>query len=157
MNVDFINPFLGAAIDVLKTMAFVEVKPGKPFVKNDERAQGDISGLIGITGPCIGSMSLTFSRSCILKIVSTMLGEDFTEINEDIKDAVGELTNMIAGVARNELGHVGLKFRASIPMVVTGPFHEIKHKCDCPIIGIPFDTDAGSFLVEVAGFKDNQE
>lgn len=153
MNVEFINPFLSAAIEVLETMAFVEVKPGKPFIKTDGKAQGDISGLIGITGSTTGSMSLTFSRTCILKIVSSMLGENYNEINEDIKDAVGELTNMIAGAARNELGTMGLIFRTSLPMVVTGTCHEINHKCEFPIIAIPFDTDGGSFLIEVAGFK----
>ena len=50
MNADFINPFLEGTITVLKTMAFVEPKAGKPFLKKSEKAIGDVSGIIGMTG-----------------------------------------------------------------------------------------------------------
>ncbi|MEW6388423.1 MAG: chemotaxis protein CheX [Thermodesulfobacteriota bacterium] len=153
MNVAFINPFLAATLTVLKTMAFTEAKSGKPFLKNDHVSRGDVSGIIGITGPPNGSMSLTFSAPCIIKVVSNMLGEDFPEVNDEIKDAVGELTNMISGTARNELGNQGYTFRISIPIVVAGPGHEIRHQCKAPTIAIPFDTDSGPFVVEVS-FED---
>ncbi|RLB70855.1 MAG: chemotaxis protein CheX, partial [Deltaproteobacteria bacterium] len=49
MDVRYINPFLEATIHVLKTMAFINSKPGKPYVKKDEIATGDITGVIGIS------------------------------------------------------------------------------------------------------------
>jgi len=150
MNVEFVNPFLRATLRVLKTMASVEARPGKPFLKKDGGAHGDVSGIIGITGTTNGSMSLSFSRNCILKIVAGMLGEEIAEITDDIKDAVGELTNMISGAARNELGNAGYGFRTSIPIVVSGPRHTIKHQCNGQTIAIPFNTESGTFLVEVS-------
>jgi chemotaxis protein CheX len=150
MNVEFINPFLSATLEVLKTMASTEVQPGKPFLKKDKISYGDVSGIVGITGPHNGSMSLTFSKDCIIAIVSNMLGENFTEVNDDIKDAVGELSNMISGTARNELGNKGYSFKTSIPIVVSGPNHEIRHQCKAPTIAIPFNTKAGPFVVEVS-------
>jgi len=149
MNVEFINPFLSATIGVIKTMAFVEVQPGKPFLKKDKVSRGDVSGIVGITGPPNGSMSLSFSKASILEIVSSMLGESFKEVNDEIKDAVGELSNMICGTARNDLGKKGYSFKISIPIVVSGPGHEIKHLCKGPTIGIPFSTKAGPFVVEI--------
>lgn len=150
MNVEFINPFLSATIGVLKTMAFTEVQSGKPFLKKDKISCGDVSGVVGITGPPNGSMSLTFSRDCIIAIVSNMLGETFQEVTDDIKDAVGELSNMISGTARNELGNKGYSFKTSIPTVVSGPGHEIRHMCKAPTIAIPFNTAAGPFVVEIS-------
>ena len=150
MNVEFINPFLAATIGVLKTMAFTEVQAGKPFLKKDKISRGDVSGVVGITGPPNGSMSLTFSGACIMAIVSNMLGETFKEVNDDIKDAVGELSNMISGTARNDLGNKGYSFKTSIPTVVSGPGHEIRHMCKAPTIAIPFNTQAGPFVVEVS-------
>ena len=150
MNVEFINPFLSATIGVLKTMAFTEVKSGKPFLKKDQISCGDVSGVVGITGPPNGSMSLTFSRDCIIAIVSNMLGETFQDITDDIKDAVGELSNMISGHARNDLGNKGYAFKTAIPTVVSGPSHEIRHMCKAPTIAIPFDTQAGPFVVEIS-------
>jgi len=97
MNVKFINPFLEGTTSVLNTMAFIAPRAGKPYLKKDSMAVGDISGIIGLTGAARGSLALSFSKGCILKIVSNMLGEEINEINGDIKDAVGELTNMVSG------------------------------------------------------------
>lgn len=149
MDVRFINPFLEATIDVLKTMAFVEPRPGKPYLKKDDLAKGDVSGIIGFTGAAIGSMALSFSEGCILKIVSNMLGEEIKEINGDIKDAVGEITNMVSGAARKKLESLGLSISAAIPTVVAGKGHSVSHIMGGPSIIIPFETEQGPFVVDV--------
>ncbi|MFA5182575.1 MAG: chemotaxis protein CheX [Syntrophales bacterium] len=149
MNVKFINPFLEATIDVLKTMAFVTPTPGKPYLKKDNYAKGDISAIIGMTGAARGSLALTFSESCIVRIVSNMLGEDINEINGDIKDAVGEITNMVSGAARKKLEAEGFTITAAIPTVVSGKGHSIVHVMGGPSIIIPFTTEHGDFVVDV--------
>ena len=149
MDVKFINAFLDGTISVLKTMAFIEPKAGVAYLKKDDVAHGDISGIIGMTGAVRGSLALSFSESCILKIVSNMLGEDLTEINGDIKDAVGEITNMVSGVARKNLEAGGLIISAAIPTVVSGKNHSIIHVMGGPSIIIPFEIDAGPFVVDV--------
>lgn len=101
MNVEFINPFLSSLINVLATMAQTELTPGKPKVKKDEVAQGDVSGLIGMVGPQTkGSFSITFEESLALTIMERMLGERPDSINEDVTDMVGEITNMVTGGAK---------------------------------------------------------
>jgi len=149
MNVNFINPFLEATINVLKTMAFVEPKPGKPRLKLENVAIGEVSGIIGLTGSARGSLALSFSEQSILKIVNNMLGEKFTEINDDIKDAVGEITNMISGDARKRLEADGFTITAAIPTVVSGKNHEIKHILGGASIVIPFEIKEGPFVVDV--------
>jgi chemotaxis protein CheX len=149
MDVKFINAFLEGTISVLKTMAFVEPKAGAAYLKKDCVAHGDISGIIGLTGAVKGSLALSFSELCILKIVSNMLGEKITEINGDIKDAVGEITNMVSGVARKNLEAGGLIVSAAIPTVVSGKNHSILHVMGGPSIIIPFVIDAGPFVVDI--------
>ncbi len=149
MDVRFINPFLEATIDVLKTMAFVEPRPGKPYLKKDDLAKGDVSGIIGFTGAATGSMALSFSEGCILKIVSNMLGEEIKGINGDIKDAVGEITNMVSGAARKNLESLGLSISAAIPTVIAGKGHSVSHIMGGPSIIIPFETEQGPFVVDV--------
>ena len=76
MNVEFINPFISALLNVLKTMAQTELKPGKPMKKSTDHAHGDVSGLIGMVGPQVkGSFSLSFDESLALEIMHRMLGE----------------------------------------------------------------------------------
>ena len=78
MNVTFINPFLNAVVKVVKTMAFVEPEPGRPFLKTESVSLGDVTGVVGLTGPVNGSVAVSFSEGAILHIVSSMFGEPFT-------------------------------------------------------------------------------
>ena len=114
-----------------------------------QQAKGDVSGVIGMTGSARGSLALSFSENSILKIVSNMLGENHTEINNDVRDAVGEITNMISGVARKKLESQGFNISAAIPTVVAGKDHAILHVMGGPSIIIPFETDNGSFVIDV--------
>jgi chemotaxis protein CheX len=149
MDVRFINPFLEGTVSVLKTMAMIEPKAGKPYVKKGNQAKGDVSAIIGMTGSASGSLALSFTERCILKIVSNMLGEDHKEINGDINDAVGEITNMISGVARKCLEAEGMNIVAAIPTVVSGKNHSIIHVLGGPSVIIPFETPDGDFFVDV--------
>jgi len=149
MDVKLINPFINATINVLETMAFVNVTAGNPYVKKDNVAVGDVTGVLGLTGVANGTISVTFEEKCILTVVSNMFGETMTELNTEIADAVGELTNMISGQARRELEEVGKIFKAAIPSVITGRNHSITHYTDGPKIAIPFSTENGDFTIEV--------
>ncbi len=150
MEVKIVNPFINATLNVLETMAFVKAESGKPYCKNDDVAQGDVSGVVGFTGETNGTVSVTFDETCILKIVSNMFGEEMTEVNHEISDAVGELTNMISGKARQEIEKVGQLLHGAIPSVITGKSHKLISMAKGPKIAIPFKTDAGSFTIEVS-------
>ncbi len=93
-----------AVLNVLKTMAQTDAQAGAPTVKADKTSKGDVTGLIGMAGEkAKGSIAVSFSSSCILKVVSNMLMEEFAEINDEVTDAVGEITNMVSGGARKTL------------------------------------------------------
>ncbi len=149
MDVKMINPFINATVNVLETMAFTKVRAGNPYLKKDQVAQGDVSGVIGLMGKVSGTISVSFTEKSILSIVSSMLGEEIKELNEEIKDAVGEITNMISGQARLKLEEVGRSLKAAIPTVIMGKDHSIIHITSSPIIAIPFSTDNGEFTIEV--------
>ncbi len=155
MDVKLVNPFLEATVNVLKTMAFTEVIAGKPFLKEGKEARGDITGIISFSGDATGSLSITFTEECIVKIVSSMFGEEVGGINEEVRDAVGELTNMISGDARRKLQQHGYAIRAAIPTVVSGKNHVIKHIHTGPCIALPFKTASGDFTVEINVKTDN--
>ncbi|MGE4299513.1 MAG: chemotaxis protein CheX [Desulfovibrionaceae bacterium] len=154
-DVNFINPFLSAVVNVLTTMARVKITPGKPFINKDRTAVGDVTGLIGVTGYAKGTMSVSLEERAILKIVNNMLYESYTEINDEIADAVGELTNMIAGQARGDLSKQGMSFQASTPSVVVGKGHSVDHAGSAPVLAIPFTTEDGDLVVEVC-FMDKE-
>jgi len=151
MNVEFINPFLNAILNVLSTMAMTEAKAGKPYIKTSDFAHGEITGMIGLAGSIVrGSLAINFSREAILYIAKQMLGEEFTKIDETVQDVVGEITNMVSGGARKTLGEKGYKIESAIPTMITGMNHIITHKSTGPTIIVPFEIEgAGNFFVEV--------
>lgn len=150
MDVRYVNPFLRGAVEVLGTMAGVSLDPGKPYIKQRNEAEGDISGLVSINGETHGSLSVTFHFTLIQAVVKGMLGDEVSEIDADVRDAVGELTNMISGAARRQLGEDGLNLSAGIPKVIDGPSHKIEHIFRGPVLAIPFSSEYGYMVVEVA-------
>ncbi len=150
MKSEYINPFLKGTVNVISMMAMLTPIAGKPYLKKDKAAIGDISGVIGMTGHKRGSVVLSFSSAAICKIVGSMLGTEYTEMNDDVKDAVGELTNMISGDARRQLAEAGIMFEAGIPNIVTGPNHEIESITKGPVVAIPFTVEGHAFVVEAS-------
>ncbi len=148
-DVNFINPFLNAVVETLKTMAMTIVTPGKPYIKTDTTAKGEITGVIGVKGYAHGSFALSFPEECARNVVSAMLGEALPPYGADVRDGVGELTNMISGLARRDLAHEGMKFHASIPDVYMGEGHVVQHHAHGPVLAIPFSSPYGEITVEV--------
>ena len=118
MNVTVINAFVDSTINVLKMMAFVDATASSPYLKKDNVAHGDVSGFIVFNGSLVGSLALSFSEACILKVVSNMLSEEINTITSMIQDAAGEITNMISGDARKRLQNEGLNVSSNIPSCV---------------------------------------
>ncbi len=149
MDVKLIDPFIDATMSVLETMASIKAQPGKPYLKKDKLARGEVTGVIGLTGEVSGTLSVSFSETSILSVVSNMFGEEMKEVNEEIKDAVGEITNIISGQAMQKLEESGRSLKAAIPTVITGKNHTITHITPYPVFGVDFSTDNGEFTIEV--------
>lgn len=149
MDVKFINPFLYGTLEVLEKMAFIKPVAGKPYVKTNDTARGDVSGIIGMTGDAVGSLALSFSEECIIYITNNMLGENHTEMNKEVLDTAGELTNIISGAARKLMEKDDLKVFAAIPTIVYGKSHMVRHIISGPSIVLPFQTEKGTFVIDV--------
>ena len=150
MKAEFINPFLNSTKNVLETMCQTKVKAGKPTLKDNSLTYGEVTGIIGMASQSItGNMILSFSENCILHIVASMLMEEAkSEVDDEIVDAVGELTNMICGGAKAQLAKLDYKFDLATPTMVVGKEVEISYYSDAPTLVIPFTTDHGEFVIE---------
>ncbi len=149
-SVEYINPFIAATVQALEVMAGMKPERGKPFVKTDHVAAGDISGVIGLAGEAVGSVAVTFPENLALKVYEAMVGEEARGLNDDVRDAVGEIANMIAGGAKAALTKEGYQFRIAIPTIVVGKNHTIEHKGQGPCLVVPFEMDGETFWVEVS-------
>lgn len=150
MKAEFINPFLTATKNVLETMCQTKVTALKPTLKAGNKSYGEVTGIIGMASDSVtGCMIVSFSEQCILRIVGNMLYEDpKSKIDEEVVDAVGELTNMICGGAKSHLAKLNHKFNLATPTMITGKGVEISYHTDAPTICIPFKTEYGDFVIE---------
>jgi chemotaxis protein CheX len=150
LDTEFINPFLTATIHVLKVQAETDAKPGQIHVKKSSDQCGDVSGIIGIISETFnGSVVISFPEATFLKVISKMLGEEYTKIDKDIIDGAGELTNMIFGQAKIVLNEKGYGIKTAIPSVVSGKNHTLSALTKGPIVVVPFESTAGNFFVEI--------
>ncbi|WP_287831679.1 chemotaxis protein CheX [Idiomarina sp.] len=150
MDAAFVNPFLNALQNVLSMMAQIELKPGKPQIKKDEYARGDVSGMIGMVGPQVkGSFSISFEENLACEIMHKMLGELPDSVDEEVCDMVGEITNMVTGGAKKELAERGFEFDMATPIVVSGRDHTISHRSEGAKLIMPFNHVAGKAYIEI--------
>jgi len=151
MDVKYINPFIASLNNTMETMLEVSPDRNQPFLKSNNKAGGDVSGIIGFASEeVVGSVALTFPEKAVLKVYELMMGETVSTINEDVQDTVGELANIVAGGAKEEFGTMGIAYHISIPTVVMGKNHTISHKGGIPVVVIPFDINGLPFYMEVS-------
>lgn len=149
MDAKIINPVIQATVDILDKVGSLQIKVNKPFIKEDSKARGEITSIIALSGDTSGTVSISFPGKCILSIVSKMLGEQMIELNEDIKDALGEITNMISGQATQLFEMTGQRLKASLSQVIMGNDLIVPHNADTVVLGIPCMTDHGEILIEM--------
>ncbi len=147
MKVEYINPFLTATLVVFETMLGYTLTRKEPFIKNGTKSEHEISGMIGLSGKAKGTVVLSLEKSAALKIAECMLEEKFEDLNADVTDAVGELTNMIAGHAKAQLEE--LQMGMSLPSVIKGKGHTVEFPRNVTPICIPFGCDWGTVVLEV--------
>ncbi len=118
---ELVNAIRSATGEVFSTMLNLEVAPGEVFLEREEAVpRSGVVSLIGLAGSWVGSGSVACSASCATSIASALLMTPYSAIDEDVLDAVAEVTNMIIGNVKtaleSRLGAMGL----STPTVIYG-------------------------------------
>lgn len=147
MNADYINPFLASTVNVFETMLGIELDRERPFIRDCAAPQYEVTGIIGLTGKATGTVALSMPREVAMAITEKLLGERHVDINPTVVDAVGEVTNMIAGAAKSRMEQLQLSL--GLPTVVTGKASCIAFPSRATPICIPFNSQLGPVVVEV--------
>jgi chemotaxis protein CheX len=151
MDVRYINPFVKSVSNATLTMLGIEAQALQPIVKKENRAHGDISGIIGIASANIyGSVAISMPSETAVELFNKMMGDSATSITDDVRDMVGEFANIVAGSAKKDLAEMDLSFDISIPTVVVGQNHIISHKGGIPVVVIPFKFGNYVFEMEIS-------
>ncbi len=147
MKAEYINPFMTSLANAFETMLACPVHRGQLALKSADTPHYEVSGVIGLSGNAVGTVVLSLSREVALKATSVMLMTEADDLNGDVVDAVGELTNMVAGAAKAKLEEFNLSI--SLPNVVLGKGHEVHFPSNVTPICVPYTCAWGDLAIEV--------
>lgn len=149
MDVKLLNPFIEAAVEVLKAEVDVSITRGALTLQKSALTTDDITVLINLIGDVFGIVMYSMPTSTGLNFVSKMMGQEFSELDSLAQSGVAELGNVISGRATIKFSQAGYKADISTPTVVTGKGIEIS-TLDFPRIVVPLETGLGLITVHLA-------
>ncbi len=135
-----------------ETMVFMPVECGEAMAKGADMPGIHISGTIGITGDGLcGSLSLAFPSALVESAFRSMMmmGADDPVDSNELKDAVGELANMVAGGAKAKLQDDGINCMIGLPSVVIGESHHLAFSGDVKVCALPVKVEKGTFFMSL--------
>jgi chemotaxis protein CheX len=149
MNVNVLNPFIDAAVEVLRAEVGVKANRGNLDLQKSALTTDDITVLIHLVGEVYGVVLLGMPASTALNMVSSILGQDLTEFDSLAQSGVAELGNVITGSATIKLSLAGYQSNISPPAIITGKGVQIS-TLDFPRIVVPLSTKLGNLMIHLA-------
>ncbi len=93
----------------------------------------DVTAMVGLAGQLCGMLSFCCDNKAALLITSKMLGAELDKIsNNEMSDALGEVSNMVAGNFKNKVSGLGDGCMLSPPTVITGSDYDTYSLADRP-------------------------
>jgi len=148
---------MAATQDTFKSYMNIDLLAGK-VEKRVVPVDSDVTGIVGVAGDRVGYIIIATNKATAQYVAKELLMVDEAD-DECIRDAVGELTNNIAGVFKTKYhehyGNVAL----GLPLVISGQLRAISEppeaneqasiNVQCKGVTIPFITADGSINVQV--------
>ncbi|PLX84977.1 MAG: chemotaxis protein CheX [Desulfuromonas sp.] len=135
--------------EIFATMVLMEVAPEKPLTEKVSSFSDHASGLLGISGDLKGLVGIHCPLPTAGAITASLLGIPADEANEDVKDAMGEMANMIAGGIKTALEAEGKNLELAIPSTIAGRAYTLDGLSRADWIMVPFVAPEGRFLAEL--------
>ena len=144
-----ISHLVKATEEVFATMVFEKVTLGTPIEGDALRPMSNVVAQVGFTGTTNGLVAFYSTLGTARDIAGAMLAMEPSEINGELPDAIGEISNMIAGAFRSQMTSDGYPCAISIPTVTTGSDFYTRPVSACQRILCPFHFRAGEVFVEL--------
>jgi chemotaxis protein CheX len=138
-----------ATAEVFETMVFAPVKALPPRADRPATAGAGVIGIVRFTGSANGVVSFCSSLPVARQIAAAMLGQSADEVEETLPDAIGELTNMIAGSFRTRMADSRGAWDISTPNVTVGSNLIMRYVGAVERTVCPFEFGDGLLFVEL--------
>ncbi len=149
MRVEYINPFVESAFNVLKEVLQGDIKRGELYLKSTSIPVMGVAAIVGLAGDVEGRVLFDMDKPTALKVASVMNGEELKVMDELVKATITELANMITAQAVTKLHELGFKFDLTPPAIFTGENMEVSDQ-DVEALIVPMETAQGKLEINVA-------
>jgi chemotaxis protein CheX len=138
------NLFINSVNNYFKHLTEIDSSIMVPYLKESEGLMlKDYTGMITISGTRKGFVYISANRGMFSDLINLFIGiEDASE--EDILDMAGEISNVVAGNVRANLG---ANFMISVPIVFEGMPDELQIPDDVSIYVIPINWNSHEAFV----------
>lgn len=149
MNLDLQQQIIDSTQAVFDTMLMMSLTPGISLTEKVYKFQDSISGMLGFAGEIQGMLTIHCPQDVAFAITSTLIGLDVDEVDDDVKDTVGEMANMILGGIKDGFIEQGVQINLAVPTILAGRSYRVSGMDDALWTTVPFYLDEGEFLVEL--------
>jgi len=84
-----------------------------------------VTAVVGFGGLLSGACVFRTGGSAALTMAARMTGMEFTEMDDTVKDAIGEICNMLAGAWKGKVPDLAANCGLSVPAVITGRDYQL--------------------------------
>lgn len=148
---------MSATQDTFKSYMNIDLLAGK-VEKRVDPVDSDVTGIVGVAGDRVGYIIIATDKKSAQFVAKELLMVDEAD-EECIRDAVGELTNNIAGVFKTKYHEQYGSVALGLPLVISGQLRAISEPPDeneassinvqCKGVTIPFRNADGSIALKV--------
>ena len=146
---EFVNKIIESTEEIFETMVFLDISSDGDMTEGKEALDCHVSAMIGLSGDFSAMLTVRSSGHIAMEIADSMLGMEFEEVDADVKDVIGEISNMIAGGLKMRFADEGINLELSIPTTVTGKSFCIASPTRSNRVVVPFNLVVGQFFVEI--------
>lgn len=147
MKAEFLNPFVYAAMKVLSSEAGLKKwAPDKPYLLRVDSTRHAVNVVVGVVGVVQGLVIYGMDLAVAKGLVSAMAGAPLSMSDPMAESAIGELGNLITGLASGLLEENGHPCRISPPAIVRGTAVRIA-AISIPVVAVPITTELGEIRI----------
>lgn len=143
MSQKIVNPVTEGAIYAVDKMLNTSASKGEAFLFSDHEIAMDAGSIVQIHGECEGWYILAFPKGSALRMVSNLVGEEVTSLDDEAVGFIKELNNILSGQLVARIKEYTLEITP--PTTILGKKALKKMVGDTPALVIPIDTEFGEF------------
>jgi chemotaxis protein CheX len=148
VKVEFVNPFIQAATEVLESELGGESQRGELRLQKSAVTTDEVTAIVCVTGTVAGLVLYSMNETTALAILSRTMNQDFREFDALAQSGIGELGNVITGRAGVLLSEAGYPSNMTPPAVVVGKGTMVT-TLDLSRLVLPLETAVGGLEIQI--------